>query len=63
MWWPDELQAKHEKVGEEAAERKGWDEKLEEEMKGVLGMVREKDGAETRDHFEKERSIFHKTES
>ncbi|KAB2615622.1 dihydrolipoyllysine-residue succinyltransferase component protein [Pyrus ussuriensis x Pyrus communis] len=62
MWWPDEQEAKHEKVGEEAAERKGWDEKLEEEMKGVLGMVREKDGAETRDHFEKESSIFHKTQ-
>ncbi|KAM1857334.1 hypothetical protein ACFX14_007451 [Malus domestica] len=46
VWWPEEHETGHEKAGEEEVERNGWDEKLEEEMKGVLGVVRGKDGAE-----------------
>ncbi|CAN6691407.1 unnamed protein product [Malus baccata var. baccata] len=46
VWWPEEHETGHEKAGEEEVERSGWDEKLEEEMKGVLGVVRGKDGAE-----------------
>ncbi|XP_008385964.2 probable F-box protein At4g22030 [Malus domestica] len=46
VWWPEEHGTGHEKAGEEEVERNGWDEKLEEEMKGVLGVVRGKDGAE-----------------
>ncbi|KAB2605997.1 F-box protein [Pyrus ussuriensis x Pyrus communis] len=45
-WWPEEHETEHEKAGEEEAERNGWDEKLEKEMKSLLGVVRGKDGAE-----------------
>ncbi|BFG29624.1 hypothetical protein CerSpe_158980 [Prunus speciosa] len=45
VWWPEESKPQHEETSEKV-ERNGWDEKLEEEMKEILGVVRGKDAAE-----------------
>ncbi|KAJ9672161.1 hypothetical protein PVL29_025698 [Vitis rotundifolia] len=45
VWWPREVESQHEKVGE-GVERNGWSEKLEEEMREVVGVLKRKDAAE-----------------
>nr|CAN77888.1 hypothetical protein VITISV_003777 [Vitis vinifera] len=45
VWWPREQRSPHEKVGG-GMERNGWSEKLEEEMREVVGVLKRKDAAE-----------------
>ena len=45
VWWPREVGSQHEKVGG-GVERNGWSEKLEEEMREVVGVLKRKDAAE-----------------
>ena len=45
VWWPREVGSQHEKVSG-GVERNGWSEKLEEEMREVVGVLKRKDAAE-----------------
>jgi hypothetical protein len=45
VWWPTKRQRRVERVGEEI-EGNGWDGKLEEEMREIVGVLKKKDEAE-----------------
>lgn len=45
VWWPHHFKPENEMVGWQVG-RNGWSEKLEEEMKEIVGVVRRKDSAE-----------------
>ncbi|KAK9938577.1 hypothetical protein M0R45_015306 [Rubus argutus] len=46
VWWPEEEPKCHHQNMSDKFERNGWNEKLEEEMKEVLGVMKGKDSAE-----------------
>ena len=45
VWWPQVLESKQEK-GHERVNSNGWNEKLEEEMREIVGVLKRKDDAE-----------------
>ncbi|KAA8523654.1 hypothetical protein F0562_010077 [Nyssa sinensis] len=46
VWWPQQLKTQQEKFGDRKVKKNGWNKNLEEEMKGVVGVLKRKDSAE-----------------